>query len=85
MGNTYYLFVIEVVFSGYSDYGWVPAWGMVTENIIQKLQESGIKEFKMKDGSIIHFCTLGDAPKYSLQWVVDNPGICQKLHSKQGV
>lgn len=60
-----------------TDYGWVPAWGMVTQQTIQKLQESGKKEIKMKDGSIIHFCTLNELPNYTLQWVIDNPGISQ--------
>ena len=57
------------------DYAWVPAWGLVTASTIQQLNDAGTKEFKLKDGSIIHFCNLDDAPKHSLQWVIDNPGI----------
>ena len=57
-----------------SDYGWVPAWGMVTASTIAKLQESGTKIFNLKDGSVIHFCSLEEAETHQIQWVIDNPG-----------
>jgi hypothetical protein len=50
---------------------------MITQATIKHLVESGRKEFKMKDGSVIHFCSLSEARNYPLQWVIDNPGIAE--------
>jgi hypothetical protein len=64
-----------------SDYGWLPAWGIVTNNTIQELVQAGKKDFKMKDGSTIRFCTINEIPQ--LPWVIDNPGnVTRNYHSE---
>jgi hypothetical protein len=42
---------------------------------IDNLVKSGKKEFKLIDGSVIHFCSLDELPQRPLHWVIDNPGI----------
>lgn len=47
---------------------------MVTANTITELLESNVKQFTLKDGSIMHFCSLFGLPQHPLNWVIDNPG-----------
>ena len=59
-----------------SDYSWIPVWGMVTPNSLQKLIDEQITRFTMKDGSEVFISSTEEFSKSInlIQWKIHNPG-----------
>ena len=63
----------------WSDYTWLPPWGLLTAKTIKKLYDNNNTSFTMKDNSVIYLCKAVKLSKMiqegKLKWIIENPGI----------